>query len=131
MEANVATIEERLKILKMVEEGKLTAEDAARLLDALNQGRPDGPAAGAANSDADARWFRVRVTDTTTGKSKVNVNLPLGLLNVGLKVGARFAPQVEAMDLGQVLRAIRTGSAGKIVDVVDEADGDHVEIFVD
>jgi SHOCT-like domain len=127
----VVTLEERLRILKMVEEGKLSAEDAAKLLDALNAGRPDGPAAGAANSDGDARWFRVRVTDTNTGKSKINVNLPLGLLNVGLKVGARFAPQVEDMDVGQVLRAIRNGNAGKIVDMVDEKDCEHVEIFVD
>jgi hypothetical protein len=30
-----------------------------------------------------------------------------------------------------VLDAIRGGASGKIIDVTDEKDGEHVEIFVD
>ena len=33
----MATVEERIKILQMVQEGKLSAEDAAQLLEALEE----------------------------------------------------------------------------------------------
>jgi SHOCT-like domain len=125
----VATVEERLKVLKMVEAGQITAEDAEKLLAALGDERPAAGDAGGLGNDP--RWFRVRVTNTATGKSKVNVNLPIGLLDVGLRVGARFAPQVNEMNLGGVLNAIRLGASGKIVDVLDDQDGDHLEVFVE
>ena len=41
----------------------------------------------------------MRVTDTRSGKNKVNVNIPMGLVNVGIKMGARFAPQIEGKDM--------------------------------
>jgi len=127
----MATVEERMKILKMVEEAKITAEEGARLLAALADSRKASATSGGSSPGGDPRWFRVRVTDTATGKAKVNLNLPIGLLNVGLKMGARFAPQVEEVDLRQALDAIRAGGMGKIIDVVDDVDGEHVEIFVE
>ena len=62
----MATAEERLKILKMIDEGKISAEEGAKLLAALSESRrPDrkAPVRGAAGT----RWLRVRVTDTFTG----------------------------------------------------------------
>ncbi len=119
---------ERMQILKMIEQGLITAQEGARLLGALGEGA--SPAEGA--PDRKARWFRVRVTDTRTGKRKVHVNLPLGLVNVGIRMGARFAPQIEDMDLSEILRQIEEeGMQGKIIDVEDEEDGEHVEIFVE
>ena len=47
----------------------------------------EGPAPGG------ARWFRVRVTDVRSGKVKVNVSLPMGLINFGLKLGAKYVPE--------------------------------------
>lgn len=125
----MATVEERLKVLKMVEAGQITAEEAERLLAALGDDRPGSDKTGAAGSAS--RWFRVRVTNQATGKAKVNFNLPIGLLDVGLKVGAHFAPEVYETDLGRVINAIKSGASGKIVDVMDVADGDHVEVFVE
>ena len=81
--------------------------------------------------DAESRWLRVRVTDLATGKPKVNVNIPMGLVNVGIKMGARFAPGLEAEQMQAVADALKTGAVGKIVDVTDEEDGEHVEIFVE
>jgi hypothetical protein len=130
----MATVEERMKILKMVEDGKVSAEDGAKLLAALDDSRktarpmPPPPMPG---TTANSRWLRIRVTDVNSGKPKVNVNIPMGLVNVGLKMGAKFAPEVDGMDVQQITEAINSGMTGKIIDVTDEEDGEHVEIFVE
>ena len=130
----MVNVAERMKILKMIEEGKISAEEGAKLLSALNQGRrgigiptPPRPP-GMASS---ARWLRIRVTDTRTGRSKASVQIPLALVDAGLKIGAHFAPEVEGVDMSNVMDALRAGVTGKIIDVVDEEDGEHVEIYVE
>ncbi len=119
---------ERLQILEMVEKGQITAQEGARLLDALS-----GSAPGHATSDSGKpAWFRVRVTDTSTGRRKVDVNIPLSLVSVGMRLGARFAPEVDGVDIPELLRQIeQEGKQGKVVDVIDDEDGEHVEIFVE
>jgi hypothetical protein len=125
----MATTEERLQILKMIEEGKISAAEGADLLRALEQesGRPSEPLKGASAP----RWFRVRVTDTKTGRNKVNVNIPMGLVNVGIKMGARFAPDVEGFDFNELIQAVRSGQQGKVVDVMNNEEGERIEIFVE
>jgi hypothetical protein len=123
----MATSEERLKILKMIEEGKISAEDGAKLLAALTEPRKSA----ATVNTSENRWFRVRVSDAATGKAKVNVNIPIGLVHVGLKVGARFAPGLEAEEMDAITQALNSGMTGKIIDVTDEEDGEHVEIFIE
>ena len=128
----MATVEERMKVLKMIEEGRISAEDGAKLLAALSDSRKTASAgAMGLSSGSEARWFRVRVTDLATGKTKVNVNIPMGLVNVGIKMGARFAPGLETEQMEALAEALRTGAIGKIVDVSDEESGEHVEIFVE
>ncbi len=79
-----------------------------------------------------AKSMRVRVTDLKTGKSKANVNIPMGIVSFGLKMGAKFAPaELDGMDMNQILLAIQSGGTGKIVDVEDEEKGEHVEVFVE
>jgi hypothetical protein len=78
-----------------------------------------------------ARWLRVRVTDTRTGRSKASVQIPLALVDAGMKIGAHFAPEVQGVDMSNVMEALRMGVTGKIIDVTDEEDGEHVEIFVE
>jgi hypothetical protein len=126
----MATTEERMQILNMVAEGKITAEEGAKLLSALEperkrETRPltDSPSA--------PRWFRVRVTDLETGKSKVNVNLPMSLVDVGTRMGARFAPELEDLDFRDIIDQIKSGAQGKIVEVEDVEDGERVEIYVE
>ena len=128
----MATTEERLKILKMIEEGKISADDGAKLLAALSAvPRPTGAPPAGAPSTGGARFLRVRVTDSATGKAKVNINLPIGLVNVGMKIGARFAPEMSEMDAAAIVEAISSNAMGKIIDVLDETDGEHVEIFLE
>lgn len=123
----MATAEERLKILKMIDEGKISAEEGAKLLAALSESRkPErkSPVRGTSGT----RWLRVRVTDTFTGKTKATVNLPMRLVDAGLNIASQYAPDV-AFD--ELMEAINAGAEGKIIDVIDEEDGEHVEIFIE
>jgi hypothetical protein len=127
-EITMTTTEERMKILKMVQEGKITAEEGARLLEALKPAAPQQLA-----SARRGRWLRVRVTETGSGRSKVNVNVPMRLVEAGLGIAAQYAPEeVEIGDLmNAVTEALNDGMTGKIVDVVDDEDGEHIEVFVE
>jgi hypothetical protein len=119
-----------MKILKMIEEGKLSVEEGTKLLAALSDKRvptpprPPGVPGG-------PRWLRIRVTDVRTGRSKASVQIPLALVDAGIKIGAHFAPEVEGVNMSNVMEAVRSGMTGKIIDVTDEEDGEHVEIYVE
>ena len=126
----MASSEERMKILKMIEEGKLSAEEGTKLLAALSEKRMSVPPRMPGMPGA-PRWLRIRVTDMRSGRSKASVQIPLALVDAGLKIGAHFAPEVEGVDMSNVMEALRSGMTGKIIDVTDEEDGEHVEIYVE
>lgn len=129
----MTTAEERMKILKMIQEGKITAEEGAKLLKALTASSEKPKRQSAVRTGGAARWLRVRVTDMSSGKSKVNVNLPLKLVDAGLSIAAQFAPEdIEVASLmDAVNEAIDDNLMGKIVDVVDGEDGEHIEVFIE
>lgn len=127
----MATSEERLRILKMVEQGQITAEDGARLLEALGSSDSRRTESPPKLSTGSGRWFRVRVTDLHSGKDRVNLNLPMGLVNVGIKMGARFAPDIDGLDLSQLSEMVRSGATGKLLEVEDLEQGERFEIFVE
>ncbi len=132
----MTSADERMQILKMIQEGKISADEGAKLLEVLNASsksdkRPPAPPVPPGAPSSDSRWFRVRVTDLRSGKNKVNVNIPMGLVNVGLKMGARFAPNMEGVNLEEMMTAIKSGASGKVMDVTDEESGEHVEIYIE
>lgn len=124
----MATNEERMKILKMIDDGKITAEEGAKLLATLGQGRKSKPRPTLKGGSGGARWLKVRVTDMVTGKAKATVNLPLGLVDAGLNIASKYAPDI-AFD--ELVEGINAGAEGKIIDVYDEEDDEHVEIFIE
>ncbi len=120
--------EERLRILKMVEEGKLAPEQAAQLLAALKESTEEGPSDGEGRK---LRWLRIRVMEHNG--TKVNVSVPWGLVKVGLRLAERYG----ALDEGttqEVLKALEEASgsevSGRIVEV-EADDGTRVEIYVE
>ena len=125
----MATSDERLRILKMISQKQITAEQGAGLLAAL-RGAPATKAPGG-NEPGKPRWLRVRVTDRLSGRTKVNVNLPIGLVDVGLKMSSRFAPEMVGMDISAIQVALKNGVQGRIVAMDDEQDDERVEIFVE
>ena len=140
----LGSMDERLTILKMVEENKISAEQGVQLLSALGQPKPveeapaplmtSAPAAEEALASSPAgkgRWFRVLVTDTNTGKNKVSVRLPMRMVQWGLKVGARYTDELEGLDFNGLAQALEEDGGGQLVDVVDEEDGEHVQVFIE
>ena len=124
----MATPDERMKILRMLEQGKLSADEASRLLRALAKGVSE---TRAATQDGESRWMRIRVTDLDGHRAAVNVNLPMRLVNIALRLGAQFIPEEEDIDLEELAEALKAGLTGKIVDVIDEEEGRQVEIYVE
>jgi hypothetical protein len=121
--------EERMKILQMLEEGKISPDEATALLRALDGGQRATPSAPAFSSDS--RFLRVQVTDLNTGKAKVNVTIPIGLVGAGLRMAERFAPEFEGFDLQELEELLASGGMGKMVEVRDEEDNELVEIYVE
>lgn len=124
----MATAEERMEILKMVQSGQISAEEGATLLNALEDEEPRLSPEPVARTQQPRR-LRIRVSDLETGRHKVNIDLPWNLINVGMHMGARFTP--EGIDLEEVMQALQAGTEGKIVDVEDADDNERVEIFVE
>ena len=124
----MATTEERMKILKMIQEGKITADEGSKLLAALRESR-EPRRQPAPNVEVRKGWLRVRVTDMSSGKTKVNVNLPIGLVDAAMNIATQFVPEMGVEELGQAIKD--STMTGKIVDVIDEEDGEHVEIFIE
>jgi hypothetical protein len=129
---------ERLQILELLEHGKITAAEAAELLAAVDQQTRDPRRRGSGRSLSQelgrpidrARWFRVRVTDAQTGRTRSNVSVPIGMVGFGLSFARRFRgiPGVEHVD--DLFEAVRAGRRGMIFDIASE-DGERVEIFID
>lgn len=119
-------MEDRNQILRMVEAGNLTAAQAAQLLDALEPRQNH-----AAKQRNRNRQVRVRVTDLTTPRQKVNVTVPASLIRVALRLATRLAPQVSGSALEDLLRAMESGATGRLLDLQDLEEGERVEIFAE
>lgn len=119
-------------VLKMLQEGKISADEAAKLLDSLDSGSKKKEAKQAEEPQkGEGKFFRVSVTDMVSGKSRANIRMPLSIIGIGMKFGAQFAPQIEGVETGELMDAIRAGQVGKIIDVSDDENGEHVEIFIE
>jgi hypothetical protein len=118
-----------MEILKMVQAGQISAEDGVALLEALQDRPEQEPAVEPPGAGRRPRRLRVRVSDLETGRDKVNIDLPWNLINIGMNMGAQFAP--EEIDLEELMQVLRAGTEGKIVDVEDAEDRERVEIFVE
>jgi len=57
--------------------------------------------------------------------------MPISIVNAGIKMGVKFAPQVEDLDPEALMELINGGETGQIVDVFDDEDGEHVEVFIE
>lgn len=112
----------------MIEEGKITASEGVRLLE---KGEAEPHVGVNGNSPTGPRWLHVLVTDTSSGKTRVNVRLPANLVNAGVKLGARLATETDGLNMEQISESIRNGYIGPVIDVIDEDDEEHVQIFLE
>lgn len=89
------------------------------------------PAATARTKNDQPRWLRIRVTELSSGKSKVIVNIPFGMVKFGLGMAKMFAPEKFGADWDQIGEMLPTGGEGLMVDVEDAESNEHVQIYVD
>jgi len=126
------------RVLELVATGRLTAEEAAPILDALEAKAPQGTQRDAAASGSDgeargqgggqgagnARFARVEVREG--GRRIVDLRVPISL--------GRFAlsrvPGLSSQQIADVEEAVTSGAHGPILDVQD-ADGDGVRIVLE
>ena len=83
---------ERREILEMLSQGKISADEAERLLAALDRERPsaDEPAAQSRRP----KYLRVNVQ--AEEDTKVNVRVPMQLLRAGVRLASLIPPQARA-----------------------------------
>lgn len=132
--------DDRLEILRMVEAGTVSADEAGRLFEALD--RTERSAAGITYGNPaqqtmplpphppeppkPSRVVRFRVTEGD--QPVLNLALPLGLLDSGIKIAKRFTGDLM-VDGGDLKQTVNEGFRGSLLDVND---GDqHVEIIVE
>ena len=127
-------MDEKLRILKMVEEGTITADQAAELMAALNV---DAAAdlVPASKSSYDKKMFRI-IVDSTAG-DKVKVQFPVGAVKKILKVTGKLPipeKDLQGVDISSMMDAISEclddETEGDFIHV-EAADGTTVRVFVD
>jgi hypothetical protein len=117
------------EVLRLVAEGRLTAEQAAPILDALES--PDdppatgGPAAPPADGSAPTpRYARIEVLEGD--RTAVNLRVPLSLGRMAMAA----IPGLSGSLADQINEAIDRGAAGAVLDILDE-DGDGVRVTLE
>jgi hypothetical protein len=129
---------DRLRILELLEQQRITAAEAAELLAALGdrgrdtrrRERGKWVAEELAPAADRARWIHVRVPDRDSGRMRTNVSVPIGMVGFGLGFARRFRNLPGVGHVDDLFEAVRNGRRGTIFDVSNEG-GERVEIFID
>ncbi len=125
--------QERIKILQMLQDGKISATEADKLLSTVE----NTSIAPAPQKKGPFTMFRVRVLSASG--DKVNVQIPLSLAKVALTAGKGIMKNSNingvdfeelGIDLDKILQLAEDGAFGKLVDV-ESANGDLVEVWVE
>ncbi len=127
--------EEMSKILKMVEEGKITSEKAEQLIEALSTKSTSIEPLQNTSNDTDIINKMLKIKVTSHDGDDVNVNLPVKFIKTMLKTIGKIPitdniKGMEHLDLNLISDAIDNNLSGKIVDV-KSANGDLVEVSIE
>ena len=114
------------RVLRLVSEGKLTAEEAGPILDELDAARSTSsrrtagtPAGG---DDSPGRALRVEITER--GRAVVNLRVPISLGRAAISQ----VPGISEITSERIREAIAAGIKGPILDVDDDGDGVRISI---
>ena len=93
--------ENQKRVLQMLADGKVSVEEASRLLSLINEEPGHGVMGAAAGKEAkpSPKYLYVRVEPKEGHQSRgehgrVNVRIPMGLIRAGIKLKALIPPQV-------------------------------------
>lgn len=116
--------EEKLQVLKMIEEGKITAEEGVKLLAAVESEETRETHKG-------IKYLMIKVEDLNTGRKKANVKIPFFLVNFGLKFIPKEAKGITQDEINQLLYMAKMGKTGEVLEVMDEEDSVRVKIWLE
>lgn len=121
--------EDKKRILNMVAEGKLSADEAEMLLEQVPQERTSSVQPQArASSD---RMLRIRVTGYEGDKQSpinVNVNLPLKVARIAGRLATAALPQSAHATLQEQHIDISTLDFDELIDALEDTGGDIVNV---
>lgn len=88
--------DDRRSILDLLAKGQITADEAERLLSALDRGAQRS-ASAAPGSNGAPRYLRVTVDSDEPGEgpTKVNVRVPISLLRAGVRLSSVLPPEAR------------------------------------
>ncbi|MBS3787217.1 hypothetical protein KGY79_03340 [Candidatus Bipolaricaulota bacterium] len=113
--------DERKKILKMLDEGKIDVEEANELLSSLEDSQPEVEIENEVPTVKEASFLKILVIEN--GKEKVNITFPIGLakfLKSIVPEKAQSKLTEKGVDLEKVISEIEKGTFdGKLVDIED------------
>jgi hypothetical protein len=117
------------KILKMVQEGKLDAEKAAELIEAINSKEESKEI-----KPRTEKMLKIKVITADEGE-KVNVKFPIKFIKASLKAFGKMPINIEGdeenkIDVQAIADAIENDIDGKIVECCTKK-GDNVEIVIE
>ena len=144
----------RKEILEMLSQGQIDVERATELLaQAPASPAPEPPPAPEAAeppqplpvpspapppapprpaAPGKPHWLHIEVNELDSGRNRVRVNVPLGLMRFGIKIGARFTNELERDVVDEMLQALDGEEiGGTLVEVEDVEDNERVHIYVD
>jgi hypothetical protein len=114
------------RVLRLVAEGRLTAEEAGPILDALEGSSGDmrdgADEPSSRTDDAPARALRIEVTEA--GRTIINLRIPLSLGRAAITQ----VPGISEATADRIREAIEAGIRGPIVEVDDQGDGVRISI---
>lgn len=123
--------DEMIRIIQMVEEGKISSEEASELISALKEDDDTN------SSEKNYMGKHVKIRIGSANKEKVRVNIPIRFVKWILKTGYGIASSIpeakayaEDIDMDLVLQAIDNGVEGKIIDL-DTEEGESIAVYIE
>jgi MFS family permease len=125
--ARWTAVEERIAIMEQLEQGTISAETAAVKLEEVNEGawsRLSPPA-----PQTERRHLHIQIREMSSGMMKVDLRLPMGLVNTVLVMGGQFSSDLEPYN-GH-LQDLIAHSAAHEISQSSEQGGDEMEVTLE
>ena len=133
----MALSDERQQVLHMVEQGKITADEGAKLLLALGDDRPAGEVRPEAPAETVVAGggddVQVRIALASADGHVVTLVLPLQLARFALPLLDLPHAAVlgeHGVDINRIREALRSGEPCDVLDYRDEESGHRVQIVI-
>lgn len=129
---------DKLSILKMIETGRITADEGLRLLEALEAPQREGqprPGRHGREDLPEPKRVRIQVSELGTGRRRIDANLPMPLVDLALRLATRSARSINVagrpIDPDEIWRAAHEGARGRVLNLEDDDENVKVEVFVE